>query len=36
VTTKITVLLKHCPTEGFTPTNTVKKIDVSRAAHYKG
>jgi hypothetical protein len=30
---KITSLSKHCPTEGFTPTITVKKADVSLAKH---
>jgi hypothetical protein len=25
---KITALTKHCPTEGFTPTITVKKVDI--------
>lgn len=33
---KITALAKHCPTEGFTPTITVKKVDISRAGHHKG
>jgi hypothetical protein len=33
---KITALAKHCPTEGFTPTTTVKKVDISRAGHHKG
>jgi hypothetical protein len=33
---KITQLAKHCPTEGFTPTITVKKVDISRARHHKG
>jgi hypothetical protein len=33
---KITKLAKHCPTEGFTPTITVKKVDVSKAGHHKG
>jgi hypothetical protein len=33
---KITKLAKHCPTEGFTPTITVKKVDISRAGHHKG
>ncbi len=31
---KITQLSKHCPTDGFTPTITVKKVDISR--HPKG
>lgn len=33
---KITQLAKRCPTEGFTPTITVKKVDISRAGHHKG
>jgi len=33
---KITKLAKHCPTEGFTPTITVRKVDISRAGHHKG
>ncbi len=33
---KITVLSKHCSTEGFTPTITVKKVDIGRAWHHKG
>jgi len=33
---KITALSKHCPTEGFTPTITVKKVDVRLARHDKG
>jgi hypothetical protein len=33
---KITKLPKHCPTEGFTPTITVKKVDISKAGHHKG
>jgi hypothetical protein len=33
---KITKLAKHCPTEGFTPTITVKKVDISQAPHHKG
>lgn len=33
---KITALAKRCPTEGFTPTITVKKVDISRAGHHKG
>jgi hypothetical protein len=32
---KITKLSKHCPTEGFTPTITVKKVDISKAGHHK-
>jgi hypothetical protein len=32
---KITKLSKHCPTEGFTPTITVKKVDISRPRHHK-
>ncbi len=28
---KITQLSKHCSTDGFTPTVTVKKVDVSKA-----
>jgi hypothetical protein len=32
---KITALAKHCPTEGFTPTITVKKVDISKAGHSK-
>jgi hypothetical protein len=27
---KITKLAKHCPTEGFTLTITLKKVDISR------
>jgi hypothetical protein len=30
---KITKLSKHCPTEGFTPTITVKKVDIRTAKH---
>jgi hypothetical protein len=30
---KITKLSKHCPTEGFTPTITVKKVDIRQAKH---
>jgi hypothetical protein len=30
---KITTLSKHCPTEGFTPTITVKKVDIRPAKH---
>ena len=30
---KITKLAKHCPTEGFTPTITVKKVDIRQAKH---
>lgn len=33
---KITQLAKRCPTEGFTPTIAVKKVDISRAGHHKG
>lgn len=33
---KITKLAKHCPTEGFTPTITVKKVDIRKAGHSKG
>jgi hypothetical protein len=33
---KITALAKPCPTEGFTPTITVKKVDISKAGHRKG
>jgi hypothetical protein len=33
---KITKLSKHCPTEGFTPTITVKKVDIRLAGHGKG
>jgi hypothetical protein len=32
---KITALSKHCPSEGFTPTITVKKVDVSQPRHQK-
>ncbi len=32
---KITTLSKHCPSEGFTPTITVKKVDISRPGHHK-
>jgi hypothetical protein len=30
---KITKLSKHCPSDGFSPTITIKKVDVSRAKH---
>lgn len=30
---KITKLSKHCPSDGFTPTITVKKVDVSQSTH---
>jgi hypothetical protein len=30
---KITKLAKHCPTEGFTPTITVKKVDLRPGKH---
>ncbi len=30
---KITKLSKHCPSDGFTPTITVKKVDVSQPTH---
>jgi hypothetical protein len=30
---KITRLSKHCPTEGFTPTITIKKVDIRSAKH---
>jgi len=30
---KITKLAKHCPTEGFTPTITVKRVDIRQAKH---
>jgi hypothetical protein len=30
---KITKLSKHCPTEGFTPTITIKKVDIRRTGH---
>jgi hypothetical protein len=33
---KITTLAKRCPTEGFTPTITVKKVDISKVGHHKG
>jgi hypothetical protein len=33
---KITQLAKHCPTEGFTPTIAVKKVDIGKAGHNKG
>ena len=33
---KITALPKRCPTEGFTPTITVKKVDIRKAGHSKG
>jgi hypothetical protein len=33
---KITKLAKRCPTEGFTPTITVKKVDISKAVSRKG
>ena len=32
---KITKLAKHCPTEGFTPTITIKKVDIRLAGHPK-
>lgn len=32
---KITALPKHCSTEGFVPTVTVKKADISRGTHGK-
>jgi hypothetical protein len=32
---KITKLPKHCPTEGFTPTITIKKVDIGQAKHPK-
>lgn len=30
---KITKLAKHCPTEGFTPTITVRKVDIRQPKH---
>jgi hypothetical protein len=33
---KVTALAKRCPSEGFTPTVTVGKVDISTAAHRKG
>jgi hypothetical protein len=33
---KITKLAKRCPTEGFTPTITIKKVDIGKAGHSKG
>lgn len=33
---KITKLSKHCPQEGFTPTITVKKVDIHQPKHHKG
>jgi hypothetical protein len=30
---KITALAKRCPTEGFTPTIIVKKVDIRKAKH---
>jgi len=33
---KITKLAKHCPTAGFVPAITVKKVDISQAKHRKG
>ncbi len=33
---KITALAKHCPTEGFTPTITIRKVDIGKAGHSKG
>jgi hypothetical protein len=33
---RITALARHCPTEGFTPTITVRKVDISKAGHHKG
>ncbi len=30
---KITALSKHCPSNGFTPTITVKKVDISQPKH---
>jgi hypothetical protein len=32
---KITKLAKRCPTEGFTPTITIKKVDISLPGHPK-
>lgn len=32
---KVTALPKRCPTEGFTPTITVKKVDIRQARHHK-
>lgn len=32
---KITALAKRCPTEGFVPTITVRKVDVAQAGHPK-
>lgn len=32
---KITALSKHCPTEGFTPTITVKKVDIGPINHHR-
>lgn len=33
---KVTKLSKHCPSEGFTPTVTVKKVDIAQPKHRKG
>jgi hypothetical protein len=33
---KITQLAKRCPSEGFTPEITVKKLDISLPRHHKG
>jgi hypothetical protein len=33
---KVTKLSKHCPTAGFTPTITVKKVDIAQPKHRKG
>jgi len=33
---KITKLSKHCPSEGFSPTITVNKVDIAQPKHQKG
>jgi hypothetical protein len=33
---KVTKLSKRCPSEGFTPTVTVKKVDIEQPKHRKG
>jgi hypothetical protein len=33
---KVTQLAKKCPTEGFTPTVTVRKVDIRQAKQSKG
>ncbi len=33
---KITGLSKHCPSDGFSPTITVNKVDIAQPKHQKG